>query len=78
MLAQDPEARVHIQGYGIHWGQLENWVTQRGYPSYRVLLTDYDPEHGIDKWEQYAISRVGKIYRVEGGLVERDPIWTPP
>ena len=78
LLAENPTLRVHIKPFGIYWEHdLEGWVPQRGWPSYRVLLTDYDPEQNIDVWDEYAISRSGRVYRVLNGTAEPREIWKP-
>lgn len=77
VLDQHPEARVHIKQFGVAFSPLEGWVSQRGWPAYRVVMTDYDIETDTFDWDEYAISRVGKVYCVEHGLVSEKPIWTP-
>lgn len=77
VLAQHPESRINTQSLGIHFRRLQGWVPQRGYPSYRIVMTDYDSESEVFSWDEYAISRVGKVYRVQYGLAEHKEIWTP-
>jgi len=77
LLAQHPYSRLHLREWGIHWSSPPvppGWVKQRGWPSYELILTRYEPE----QWDRFVISRSGRVYPMSlEGVVEHDPIWKP-
>jgi len=79
LLAQHPCSHVHLHSPGIGWAvDLEGWVYQRGYPSYRVVLVQPGEDtDGPNWWKAFAISQSGRVYRVVDGVAEREEIWKP-